>query len=150
MKYRYLAVALLLSTIAALALAQGYPIQITSVTTKDMTGVERNTFSRGEIVVVETELTCPSAYYYYAPGGYSYLEIITMWYGNSMLNIVLTRDTIMAGETKIFGGGMFIRYSDPLGTYNIEVYVWNGFPSEMGAAWAPLADIATTSITVTP
>jgi len=150
MKYRYLMVALLFSAAAAIALAQGYPLTIEGPITKDMTGVQRNTFARGEVVVVETNVTYAPAYYYYAPGGISYLEIITMWHGNSMLGLLLTRDTITPGAVKTFGGGMLIRYTDPLGTYNIEVYVWNGFPSEMGAAWAPLADIATTTITVTP
>jgi len=150
MKYRYLMVALLFSAAAAIALAQGYPLEVTSLVTKDMTGVQRDTFSRGEVVVIETELAYAPAYYYYAPGGISYLEIITTWHGNSMLGLLLTRDTITPGTTKTFGGGIGIRYTDPLGTYNIEVYVWNGFPSEMGAAWAPLADIATTTITVTP
>ncbi len=148
MKYRYLMVALLFSAVAAIALAQGYPLTVEGPITKDWQGVQRSTFARGEVVVVETNVTYAPTYYY-APEGISYLEIITMWHGNSMLGLLLTRDTITPGAVKTFGGGIRIRYRDPLGTYNIEVYVWNGFPSEMGAAWAPLADIVTTTITVT-
>ncbi|MCX8181131.1 MAG: hypothetical protein N3E41_07135, partial [Thermofilaceae archaeon] len=67
----------------------------------------------------------------------------------SMLGLLMTRTKISAGETKSFGGGIGIRLTDPIGTYGIEVYVWNGFPSEKGAAWTPLAPARTTSITVT-
>lgn len=134
---------------AALAFANEYPIEITEVETKDLAGVTRATFSRGEVVVVETELYgVPGVYY--APTGTSYLEIIELFYGARVMGITLTRDAIMPGETKTFGGGVSIRTTDPTGTYDVEVYVWNGFPSEMGANWAPLAEMRTASITVTP
>jgi hypothetical protein len=136
--------------IAAVALAQTMPIQITTVTTKNLNGTITSTFRRGEIIIVETTLECPPGYYYYAPTGVSYLELITMWYGYTMMGLTLTRDTIAPGGSKTFGGGIATRVGDPTGTYTFEIYVWNGFPSEMGAAWAPLASPATTSVTVTP
>jgi len=136
---------------AAVVLAQiAKPIQITSVATRNYQGVPTTTFKRGDVIIVETTLECPTGYYYYAPAGVSYLELITMWYKNTMMGLTLTRDTIAPGETKTFGGGIATRVGDPTGTYNFEIYVWNGFPSEKGAAWAPLADPATTSVTVTP
>lgn len=137
--------------IAAVALAQTMPIQITTVTTKNYQGTPTTTFKRGDVIIVETTLTCPTGYYYYyAPAGVSYLELITMWFKNTMMGLTLTRDTIAPGGSKTFGGGIATRVGDPTGTYTFEVYVWNGFPSEMGAAWAPLASPATTSVTVTP
>jgi hypothetical protein len=138
--------------IAAVALAQTMPIQITTVTTKNYQGTPTTTFKRGDVIIVETTLTCPTGYYYYyyAPAGVSYLELITMWFKNTMMGLTLTRDTIAPGGSKTFGGGIATRVGDPTGTYTFEIYVWNGFPSEMGAAWAPLASPATTSVTVTP
>ena len=139
------------ASLAAVILAQTtMPIQIVSVETKNYQGVPTSTFRRGDVIIVETTLTCPTGYYYYAPTGVSYLEVITMWYKNTMMGLTLTRDTIMPGGTKIFGGGIATRVGDPTGTYNFKIFVWNGFPSEMGTAWAPLADPATTSVTVTP
>jgi hypothetical protein len=134
--------------IAAVALAQTMPIQITTVTTKNYQGYPTTTFKRGDIIIVETTLTCLTGYY--APTSVSYLELITMWFKNTMMGLTLTRDTIAPGGSKTFGGGIATRVGDPTGTYNFEIYVWNGFPSEMGAAWAPLASPATTSVTVTP
>jgi len=137
------------ASLAAVVLAQiTKPIQIVSVETKNYKGEPTTTFKRGDVIIVETKLECPPTYY--APTGVSYLELITMWYKNTMMGLTLTRDTIMPGGTKIFGGGIATRVGDPTGTYNFKIFVWNGFPSEMGTAWAPLADPATTSVTVTP
>jgi len=141
------------ASLAAVVLAQTtMPIQIVSVVTKNYDGVPTSTFRRGDVIIVETTLTCPPSYYYYyyAPAAVSYLEVITMWYKNTMMGLTLTRDTITPGGTRTFGGGIATRIGDPTGTYNFEIYVWNGFISEMGAAWAPLADPKITSVTVTP
>ncbi|MEM2823836.1 MAG: hypothetical protein QXF69_07015 [Thermofilaceae archaeon] len=145
------ALTLSLTALALLALAQAtYPLVITSVETKDyFPGNPRTTFRRGEIVVIETKIEVAPAYYYYYVAPISYLQIITMWYGNSMMGLLLTRARIALGETKTFGGGIGIRLTDPIGTYKIEFYVWNGFPSEMGRNWRPLADNRTAFITVT-
>jgi hypothetical protein len=59
--------------IAAVALAHTMPIQITTVTTNNYQGTPTTTFKRGDVVIVETTLTCPTGYYYYAPAGVSYL-----------------------------------------------------------------------------
>ncbi|MEM1848681.1 MAG: hypothetical protein QW394_07985 [Thermofilaceae archaeon] len=140
-----------MAVLALLALAQvTYPLIITKVETKDHQGYPRTSFRRGEIVVIETIIqVAPAYYYYYYIAPIDYLEIITMWYGNSMMGLLLTRTSIVFGETKTFGGGVGIRFTDPIGTYRIEVYAWNGFPSEMGAQWAPLAESRATTITVT-
>jgi len=140
-----------LTVLALLALAQAtYPLVIISVETKDYyPGNPRTTFRRGEIVVIETKIEVAPAYYYYFIASIDYLEIITMWYGNSMIGLLLTRASIAPGETKTFGGGVGIRFTDPIGTYRIDVYAWNGFPSEMGANWRTLAEAKTTTITVT-
>ncbi|MEM1832581.1 MAG: hypothetical protein QXJ97_13750 [Desulfurococcaceae archaeon] len=139
-----------LTVLALLALAQvTYPLVITTVETKDYLGYPRTSFRRGEIVIIETMIEVAPAYYYYYIAPIDYLEIITMWYGNTMMGLLLTRTSIALGETKTFGGGVGIRLTDPIGTYRIEVYVWNGFPSEMGADWRPLAEAKTTTITVT-
>ncbi|MEM2187253.1 MAG: hypothetical protein QW407_05525 [Thermofilaceae archaeon] len=139
-----------LTILALLALAQApYPLQITGLETKDYQGYTKTSFRRGEIVIIETMIEVAPAYYYYYIAPIDYLEIITMWYGNSMMGLLLTRTSIALGETKTFGGGVGIRLTDPLGTYRIEVYVWNGFPSEKGAQWAPLAESSATTITVT-
>jgi len=150
MRVKHLAL-LSLALLATIVLAQeGYPIEITKIETKDLTGVAKTTFTRGEMVVVETELYGTPEAYYFPPEGVSYLEIIELFYGARAIGLTLTRDTIKAGETKIFGGGIPIRLTDPTGTYTVEVYVWNGFPSEMGANWRALAEMGTTTITVTP
>jgi hypothetical protein len=136
---------------ASVVLAQTTkPIQITKVETKNYQGVPTTQFKRGDVIIVETEITCPAAYYYYAPTGIAYLELITMWYRYTMMGLTLTRGTIAPGETKTFGGGIATRVGDPAGTYTFEIYVWNGFPSEMGKNWAALADPKTASVTVTP
>ena len=148
-----LALFIVLSAVA-IALAQGYPITITSVQIKDLNGYTRTTFNRGEVVVIETTLYGNPGYYYYyyAPEGVSYLEIIEVFWTqkNWVMNLLLTRDTIKTGETKTFGGGYKIRDDDPTGNYLVKVFVWNGFPSEVGAAWAPLADMKTKSFKVNP
>jgi len=149
---RKAAIALGLTVLALLALAQvTYPLIITKVETKDHRGNLRTSFRRGEIVVIETTIQVAPAYYYvyYYIASIDYLEIITMWYGNSPMGLLLTRTSIAFGETKTFGGGVGIRFTDPIGTYRIEVYAWNGFPSEMGTNWRPLAENRTTIITVT-
>ena len=134
-------------TLMIIAQAQ-YPLTVTAKV-KDMQGVERTTFRRGEVIVVETTVSMPGDYYYGA-AAISYLEIIVMRYKYWMMSITLTRDSISPGESNVFGGGMGIRMSDPTGTYTIDVYVWNGFPSEMREAWTPLAEKYTISIEVTP
>ena len=151
MKYERLLIVLIPSMITVLAFANAYPIEVTSLVTRNLEGVLTDTFHRGEIAVIETQIYCKPTYYY-APGGISYLEIIVMLYEreNMMMGLLLTRNTITGGETKTFGGGIRIRLTDPTGTYRIEVYVWNGFPSEMREAWQPLAAIASTTITVVP
>ena len=139
------------ASLAAVVLAQTImPIQIVSVETKNYKGEPTPKFKRGDVIIVETKLECPTGYYYYAPAGVSYLELITMWYKNTMMGLTLTRDTIMPGGTKTFGGGIATRVGDPTGPYNFEIYVWNGFPSEMVEEWRALADPATKSVTVTP
>jgi len=146
-----LLVALASVFIAATVLAQViWPIEITKVETKDEKGVIRDRFKRGEVIIVETEILCPPTYYYYAPTGVSYLQLITMWFKYTMMGLTLTRGTIMPGETKTFGGGIATRVGDPTGKYIFEIYVWNGFPSEMGAAWKALAEPRTISVEVTP
>jgi hypothetical protein len=136
---------------ASVVLAQTtYPIQITKVETKDYFGNIRTSFRRGEVIIIETEITCPAAYYYYAPTGVNYLLLIPLYYQHTMMGLTLTRGTIAPGETKTFGGGIATRVGDPTGTYTFYVYVWNGFPSEMGAHWARLAEAKTGTVTVTP
>ncbi|MCC6051546.1 MAG: hypothetical protein LM580_12610 [Thermofilum sp.] len=138
--------------LAAIVLAQTKPIQITSVVTKNYDGNPTTTFRKGEIIIVETTITYTTDYYYYAYGApsYSYLELITMWYKSTMMGLTLTRDTITPGASKTFGGGIPTRPGDPTGTYTFKVMVWNGFPSEKGAAWASLADPQTVTVTVNP
>ena len=150
MRVKYLTLLSLALFATAILAQEGYPIEIVKIETKDLAGVPKTTFARGEIVVVETELYGRPEAYYYPPEGVSYLEIIEMFYGARVIGLTLTRDAITAGETKIFGGGISTRVTDPTGTYTVEVYVWNGFPSEMGAAWSALAEMGTTTITVTP
>ena len=87
-------------------------------------------------------------YYFVQP--VSYLEIVEVFYGPRVMGLLLTRDTISAGEEKRFGGGILIRDTDPTGKYDVEVYAWNGFPSEMGAAWKPLAEPGYASFRVVP
>ncbi|MEM1632339.1 MAG: hypothetical protein QXX83_09445 [Thermofilum sp.] len=138
-----------LTILALLALAQAsYPLQITRLETKDFEGVPKTSFRRGEIVVIETTIEGVPTYYFITP--IEYLEIVTIWYGNSMIGLLLTR-TETSGEAKTFGGGVGIRYTDPLGKYTIEVYVWNGFPSEMaemGMQHLILAESKSITITV--
>ncbi len=136
-----------LAAVAVLANA-AYPIIIDLIETKDMQGNPKTTFSRGEVIIIETTLKANPGYYFVAP--VDYLEIVEVFHGPYVMNLLLTRDSISSGETKKFGGGYRIRDTDPTGTYNIEVYVWNGFPSEVGAAWKPLAEMKTKSFTVTP
>ena len=135
---------------ASVVLAQTtYPIQITKAETKDYFGNVRPSFRRGEVIIIETEITCPATYY--APTtGVNYLLLIPLYYQNTMMGLTLTRGTIAPGETKTFGGGIATRVGDPTGTYKFYVYVWNGFPSEMGANWARLAEAKTGEVTVTP
>lgn len=146
-RYTLLAVSALLAVTAFVA-AQTMPLTITKAETKDLAGVSKTTFKRGEVIIVETTITITPAYY--APAPISYLQLITLWHRDTMMGLALTRDTISPGVTKVFGGGMLVRVGDPIGTYGIEVYVWNGFPSEMGAAWRPLATPAVRTVTVTP
>ena len=143
---------ILIVVLASLALGNGYPLTITSFETKDIDGNPATTFRKGEVVVVETEIEYPAEeYYYYAPpGGMAYLQLVGFYYQDRMMGLLLTRGVIASGETKSFGGGVQIRTTDPSGKYKISVFIWNGFPSEVGAAWQPLAEKQTKEITVTP
>ncbi len=146
---KIVALALTLTIIAvATVLANSYPIIIDSIATKDLEGNTKTTFSRGEVVVIETTLKANPSYYFAAP--VDYLEIVEVFYGAQVMNLLLTRDSISSGETKTFGGGYRIRDYDPTGTYTVETYVWNGFPSEMGADWEPLAAPKTKTFKVNP
>ena len=69
---------------------------------------------------------------------------------NSMIGLTLIRGVISPRESKLFGGGIATRAGDPTGTYNFEIYVRNGFPSEIGDNWRALADPETTFATVNP
>jgi len=139
--------AISLAVVVALASPE-YPIIISSIEIKDMDGNPRTEFHRGEVAVIETVFTANPTYYFVQP--VSYLEIVEVFYGPRVMGLLLTRDTISAGEEKRFGGGILIRDTDPTGKYDVEVYAWNGFPSEMGAAWKPLAEPGYASFRVVP
>jgi hypothetical protein len=138
--------------IAAVALAQTKPITISNVVTKNFDGVATSTFRRGEMMVVEGQITYGTTYYYYyaGPASLNYLELVTLWYRNTMFNLMLRRDSIAPGQTKTVGGGIATRPGDPTGTYTFKIMIWNGFPSEMTSGWASLADPATATVTVNP
>ena len=147
-KFIILAIAFILSFLTVAVLANTYPIIISSVVTKDMSGNPTTEFSRGDVVVIETTLEANPSYYFVNP--INYLEIIETLYSARVMGLLMTRDTISSGETKTFGGGMLIRDNDPTGTYTVKVLVWNGFPSEMGTKWKDLADPKTTTFEVKP
>lgn len=139
--------AISLAVVVALASPE-YPIIISAIEIKDLDGYPRTEFHRGEVVVVETVFTANPTYYFVEP--VKYLEIVEVFYGPRVMGLLLTRDSISTGEEKRFGGGILIRDTDPTGRYDVEVYAWNGFPSEVGAAWAPLAEPGRASFRVVP
>jgi len=138
------------SSTLALIMANGYPITITSLEIKDINGNPRTVFSRSaqDVVVIETKIKRECVYYAGSP--INYLEIIAIFRSDVMMNLLLTRDSISPCEEKSFGGGYSVRPCDPLGVYDVEVYVWNGFPSEMGSSFAILAESKHAQFTVNP
>jgi len=129
-------------------------IPITYYVVKDGTVVQvlenRTVFSRSaqDVVVIETKIKRECVYYAGSP--INYLEIIAIFRSDVMMNLLLTRDSISPCEEKSFGGGYSVRPCDPLGVYDVEVYVWNGFPSEMGSSFAILAESKHAQFTVNP
>ena len=145
---------LLLITFALIALvpaikltAQTKPTGIVSVQTQDLNGNPKDTFARGDTVVVNVKIRSQVEYYY---GSVTYLLIVEDQAPDYTIpGLGFIMDTIDPGAEKSVGCGFRLPYDTPIGTHTIYVFVWNGWPSVMGPDWAELADPASVTITVT-
>lgn len=144
-----LSITIILSLISPYLLISGqqYPITITGIRTLDILGNEKTSFARGSTVVVE--VTIESQVYAYGPST-QYLLIVEIFNPqNYVVFIGFVTDVIEPGATKTAGSGYQIPSGASTGTYIVKVFVWNGWPSQMGGNWEPLAAPGETSFTVT-
>lgn len=126
---------------------QQYPIVITGIRTLDIMGNVKTSFARGSTVVVE--VTIQSQVYAYGPPT-QYLLIVEIFNPQQYVVFIgFVIDVIDPGATKTAGSGYLIPTGASTGTYTVKVFVWNGWPSQMGNNWEPLADIGQTTFTVT-
>ncbi|MEM3465832.1 MAG: hypothetical protein QW566_05095 [Candidatus Jordarchaeales archaeon] len=126
---------------------QQYTIQIKSIRTLDMLGNPRTSFPRGSTVVVE--VTIESLVYAYGPST-QYLLIVEIFNPQGYVVFVgFLTDVIEPGATKTAGSGYQIPAGASTGTYTVRVFVWNGWPSQMGGNWEALSAPGETTFTVT-
>jgi len=125
---------------------QQYPIVITGIRTLDMMGNEKTTFARGTTVVVE--VTLQSQVYAYGPPT-QYLLIVEIFNPQGYVVFIgFITDVIDPGATKKAGSGYQIPTGASTGTYTVKVFVWNGWPSQMGPNWQPLSSPGEKTFTV--
>ncbi|MEM1548892.1 MAG: hypothetical protein QXR44_06050 [Thermoproteota archaeon] len=130
-----------------LILGQQYPIIITLVRTLDMTGNPQTSFPRGSNVAVES--TIQSQAYAYGPP-LQYLLIVQITDPNDYVVFIgFITDVIPPGGTKTAGSGYLIPVGATVGDYTVDVYVWNGWPSQMGGNFQPLSAPGRTTFQVT-
>lgn len=130
-----------------LILGQQYPVIITRVRTLDVSGTPQTYFPRGSNVVVES--TIRSQAYAYDPP-LQYLLIVQIIDPNGYVVFIgFITDVILPGGSKTAGSGYLIPVEATVGGYTVEVYVWNGWPSQMGANWKALSAPSGTSFQVT-
>ena len=124
------------------------PIEIIDAQTLDPNGNPKTVFSRGETVVVSVTIKYTATYYYYA--SLSYLLIVEDFAPDLTIpGLGFVMDNIDPGEQKTVGYGFILPYDTPTGIHKIWVYVWNGWPSVMGAQWDEYAEPVCLEITVT-
>jgi hypothetical protein len=129
-----------------MASGQSKPILIKTVKTLDMMGNERTSFARGTTVVVE--VTIQSQVYAYGPPT-GYLLIVEIFNPqNYVVFIGFITDVIDPGATKKAGSGYQIPAGASTGTYTVRIFVWNGWPSQMGPNWESLSDPGEKTFTV--
>jgi len=127
--------ALIITCFALTLIAQPErPMRIEEVRTRDITGVLKTTFRRGEMVVIDVRVYGQAVYYYYYEAGVEiqYMCIVEVFYGTTVMYLGFVRDTIAQGEAKSVGIGFTIPSDAPTGTYRVKVFVWNKWPSEAG------------------
>ena len=129
--------------------AEVYPIRIIGVITTDIAGIPKTTFKRGEFVVVSVTIEYPPEYYYMGPE-MAYLLIVEAFTPELVvIALGFTSGSLPSGANVTTGYGFKIPSDAPLGTYTIDVYVWNGWPGVMGPLFKALAEPVTVTITVT-
>ena len=137
-------------TLAAawLALSQPtFPMRIVNPRTLDESGTSKETFRRGELVLVEATVDCP--FTYYAPPEYTFLYIVkfqdpnlvTFYYG-------VVYGKLSPGQSVTFAVGGKIPDNAPTGTYTATIYVWSNWPA-YGYPTA-YADVVSRQFTVQP
>ena len=129
--------------------AEVYPIRIVEVVTTDMAGVPKTTFKRGEFVVVSVTIEYPPEYYYMGPKIEFLLIVQVLTPELIVIALGFTSGSLSSGANITTGYGFKIPSDAPLGTYTIDVYVWNGWPGVMGPQFKALAEPVTVTITVT-
>jgi hypothetical protein len=125
---------------------QSKPIAITRIRTLDMDGRGQTSFARGSTVVVE--VTIESQVYAYGPPT-PYLLIVEILNPQGYVVFIgFITDVIEPGATKTAGSGYPIPTGASTGIYTVEVFVWNGWPSQMGSSWQSLSSPRETNFTV--
>jgi len=126
---------------------QSYPIVITGTRTLDMGGNVKTSFARGTTVVVE--VTIRSQVSPYNPST-PYLLIVEIFDSQGYVVFIgFVTDIIDPGASKTAGSGYQIPAGAATGTYTVRVFVWNGWPSQMGQSWEALATPGRATFTVT-
>jgi len=136
------------------SLAQGSkPLEISNVQTLNETGAPTSEFEKGQVVIVQANVTNkmqPYYYYYYGGQTISFMFIVkiqnpdgeTVFYGVSW-------GKLDPQESGRFAVGYGIPTDAKAGTYTAYIYAWNQWPSEPGV-WIEYADPQTTTFTVKP
>lgn len=143
---------LALATILLLPLAISqveFPMRIDDAKTLDEEGRAKNTFKRGELVLVEARVVCP--FKFYAPPEYRFLYIVkfvdsqgtTFYYG-------VIYGVLQPGKNATYVVGGKIPENAPTGTYKAYIYVWSNWPAyEFPTAYAKEANV-TFTVTAQP
>jgi len=133
--------------------ADGYPLTISNVATKNYDGETVTSFSKGELALIEVTVTYPSTYYYYYGGAQQIqcLIIVEVFDPSNVVRFLFFKKTTLSqGESFTTGWGFKIPYGAQSGTWTVKVFVWNKFISELaeGEAHQILAESVEKTFTV--
>jgi len=123
--------------------ANAYTYHIDSVTLRDESGSPKSSFSRGELVVVDTMVTNIMSYTYAAE---PFLMIAKIEKSSVMWGYGSLKSSLLSGQSLSAAPGILIPSGAPTGSYTVTVYVWSDWAINSGY---PIAASFSLSLTVT-
>jgi subtilisin family serine protease len=120
--------------------------KVTGLESKVLSGVTlasdftpKSVFKPGETVIVNATLACRASV-----KANVYIQVLTP--DNVPLNIGVVGSELPVGKVINVANGFTLPLNIPLGSYTVKIYVWYSVPGR--ADWRPLADVYTTTFTV--